>query len=108
LTDEESLQGNTTVSIETTESETEKFVGYVREHPDKFLEVIRRLKPADQDMLLAYYMIGSKQNSLARLFSNFAGSGNGAGTRCTRITRSSSKMDCNRASICLLMVSPCL
>jgi DNA-directed RNA polymerase specialized sigma24 family protein len=69
LTEEEALEGATTISLETQEEliEDDIYVYVVNNFRD-FLLKLRALKPEQQEMLLAYYVLGTKQESLAAFY----------------------------------------
>lgn len=64
-----SLEGTQLISIESeaNSQEQDTFV-YVTENFAKFLELIRLLKPRDQELLLAYYSLRKTQTQLAPIF----------------------------------------
>lgn len=66
LTEEEALEGNTTISQETVKDQQElKILAYLQENFESFLRVLRYLKKEDQEMLLSYYLLSKTQNTLA-------------------------------------------
>ena len=68
LSEEDSLEGQTTISIETC-GELEKVdkytYTYIQENFAHFLKYLRFLKKEDQELLLSYYILGKTQNTLA-------------------------------------------
>lgn len=69
LTDEESLAGETLLSFETG-AESMDFFSYVHGNFSHFLAEVRKLKPREQDYLLAYYLLAKTQTSLADIHQN--------------------------------------
>jgi hypothetical protein len=68
LTEEEQLEGTTTISLET-QGETEQGIWtYIHENFADFLRIIRLLSREDQEYLLAYYVLGKSQDSLAAVY----------------------------------------
>lgn len=67
LTEEEALEGATTISLETQEALTqeEDVFTYVMENFSEFLKMLRFLKKEDQELLLSYYLLSKTQNTLA-------------------------------------------
>jgi hypothetical protein len=66
LTEEEQLEGTTTISLETQADMTEEDVlTYIMENFAEFLKFLRYLKKEDQELLLSYYLLSKTQNTLA-------------------------------------------
>lgn len=66
LSDEEALEGNTTLSLETCGDLAEDHIlTFVEENFDKFLKTLRYLRKEDQELLLSYYLLSKTQNTLA-------------------------------------------
>jgi hypothetical protein len=66
LTEEEALAGNVTISLETQSDELDNdLFTSISEHPSLFFHSLRALDKRDQEILLAYYLIGSNQTTLA-------------------------------------------
>jgi len=70
LTEEESLAGQTLISIETTDNVEWGILVYIQDHLPSFLACLRHLAPKDQEILLAYYFCGASQSLLAQIFSS--------------------------------------
>ena len=66
LSEDQSLEGITTISLETQAdlSENDIFT-YVEENFTEFLRIIRYLSKEDQELLLSYYLLSKTQNTLA-------------------------------------------
>ena len=59
LTDEEALEGATTISLETqADLQEDDVFTYIQENFVNFLKMLRYLSQEDQDMLLSYYLLG--------------------------------------------------
>jgi hypothetical protein len=68
LTDEEALEGTTTISLETCgDLAEEDILTYVQENFADFLKTLRFLKREDQELLLSYYLLSKTQNTLAAI-----------------------------------------
>jgi hypothetical protein len=66
LSEEESLEGTTTISLETqTDLSEDDILTYVEENFTEFLRIIRYLSKEDQELLLSYYLLSKTQNTLA-------------------------------------------
>jgi hypothetical protein len=66
LTEEEQLEGNTTISLETCPDMTEEdILTYISENFSDFLKILRFLSKEDQELLLSYYVLSKTQNTLA-------------------------------------------
>lgn len=66
LTEDEQLEGATTISLETQADMAEDDVlSYVQENFAEFLKKVRYLKKEDQELLLSYYLLAKTQNTLA-------------------------------------------
>jgi hypothetical protein len=66
LTDEEALEGATTISLETCgDLQEDDILTYVQENFADFLTTLRFLKKEDQELLLSYYILSKTQNTLA-------------------------------------------
>ena len=66
LTEEEQLEGCTTISLETQQDLSEEdILTYVLENFSEFLKMLRFLKKEDQELLLSYYLLSKTQNTLA-------------------------------------------
>jgi hypothetical protein len=66
LTDEESLEGQITISQETCgDLQEENILTYIQDNFSTFLKTLRFLKKEDQEMLLSYYLLSKTQNTLA-------------------------------------------
>ena len=67
LTEEEQLEGTTTISLETDpdlNGEQDIFT-YVQDNFAEFIKTLRYLKNEDQELLLSYYLLKKTQNTLA-------------------------------------------
>lgn len=68
ISEEESLAGTAMLSQETQPEDSEyKFANYVEDSFADFLTLLRKLPRREQDLLLAYYCLGIKQENLARI-----------------------------------------
>jgi hypothetical protein len=66
LSDEDALAGNTTLSLETQGDLAEDDIfTFINENFGAFLKSLRYLRKDDQELLLAYYLLGKAQNTLA-------------------------------------------
>lgn len=66
LTEDEQLEGATTISLETqSDMAEEDILTYVQENFAEFLTTLRYLKKEDQELLLSYYLLSKTQNTLA-------------------------------------------
>lgn len=66
LSEEDQLEGTTTISLETQQDMTEEdILTYVQENFSQFLKTLRFLKKEDQELLLSYYLLSKTQNTLA-------------------------------------------
>lgn len=66
LTEEEQLEGATTISLETQSDLAEDdILTFVQENFPEFLKFLRYLKKEDQELLLSYYLLSKTQNTLA-------------------------------------------
>jgi hypothetical protein len=67
LSEEEALEGATTISLETCGDLTqeEDVFSYIQDHFAEFLKTLRYLKKEDQELLLSYYLLSKTQNTLA-------------------------------------------
>ncbi len=67
LSDEEALEGNTLLSMESDPKmkEDQKILAYIQENFPMFLKMLRLLKKEDQELLLSYYLLAKTQNTLA-------------------------------------------
>ncbi len=66
LTEEDSLEGQTTISLETCpDMQEEDVLVYIQEHFPNFLKLLRYLSKEDQELLLSYYILSKTQNTLA-------------------------------------------
>lgn len=66
LCDEDSLEGNITVSAETqTDLAKDNFLTCVQENFSDFIRMLRFLTKEDQELLLSYYLLSKTQNTLA-------------------------------------------
>jgi hypothetical protein len=66
LTQEEQLEGNTTISFETQSDLTdEDLLTCIQENFSDFLRLLRYLTREDQELLLSYYLLSKTQNTLA-------------------------------------------
>jgi hypothetical protein len=66
LTEEEQLEGTTTISLETQGDLAEDdILTFVSENFSEFLKFLRYLKKEDQELLLSYYLLSKTQNTLA-------------------------------------------
>jgi hypothetical protein len=66
LTEEEQLEGTTTISLETQGDLAEEDIcTYIQENFPEFLKTLRYLKKEDQELLLSYYVLSKTQNTLA-------------------------------------------
>ena len=69
LTEEESLEGGTTISLETqSDLQEDDVFTYIQENFPNFLKMLKYLSQEDQDMLLSYYLLGKTQTTLATIF----------------------------------------
>ena len=69
LTDEEALEGATTISLETQQDlQEDDIFTYIQENFTGFLKMLKYLSQEDQDMLLSYYLLGKTQTTLAAIF----------------------------------------
>jgi len=68
LTEDEALQGNTTLSVETVSAAREDAATVIRENLPAYLPSIRKLSETDQDILLAYFLSSKTQTHLSSLF----------------------------------------
>lgn len=68
LTEEEQLEGATTISLETCgDLQEDDILTYVLENFQEFLRTLRYLKKEDQELLLSYYLLSKTQNTLATI-----------------------------------------
>jgi DNA-directed RNA polymerase specialized sigma subunit len=67
LTDEEALEGNTTLSLETLDIGEEDTFQFIQQNFGLFLKAIRCLKSEDQERLLSYYLLSKTQTTLAKI-----------------------------------------
>jgi hypothetical protein len=68
LDPEESLEGNTLVSLESqSELAEEDILTYIQENFAGFIRILRSLKKEDQELLLSYYLLSKTQNTLATI-----------------------------------------
>lgn len=68
LSDQDSLEGHTTVSLETQADLAEDdLLTCIQESFDSFLKMLRSLNKEDQELLLSYYLLSKTQNTLARI-----------------------------------------
>jgi hypothetical protein len=66
LSEEEQLEGTTTISLETQgDMQEEDILTYVQENFAEFIKTLRYLKKEDQELLLSYYLLSKTQNTLA-------------------------------------------
>jgi hypothetical protein len=66
LTEDQSLEGATTISLETQlDLSEDDILTYVEDNFTEFLRVIRYLSNEDQELLLSYYLLSKTQNTLA-------------------------------------------
>lgn len=66
LSEDDQLEGTTTISLETCADMTEEdILTYVIENFSEFLKTLRFLKKEDQELLLSYYLLSKTQNTLA-------------------------------------------
>jgi hypothetical protein len=66
LTEDEQLEGCTTISLETCSDLAEEDVlTYIQDNISDFLKTLRFLKREDQELLLSYYLLSKTQNTLA-------------------------------------------
>lgn len=66
LTEEEQLEGSTTISLETcSDLAEEDILTYIQDNFADFLKRLRFLKREDQELLLSYYILSKPQNALA-------------------------------------------
>jgi hypothetical protein len=67
LSEEDQLEGTTTISLETCEDlqQEEDVLTYIQDHLAEFLKTLRYLKKEDQELLLSYYLLSKTQNTLA-------------------------------------------
>ena len=66
LSEDQSLEGTTTISLETQSDLSEDdILTYVEENFTEFLRNIRYLSKEDQELLLSYYLLSKTQNTLA-------------------------------------------
>ena len=66
LTEEEQLEGSTTISLETCgDLQEDDILTFVLENFPEFLKMLRFLKKEDQELLLSYYLLSKTQNTLA-------------------------------------------
>jgi hypothetical protein len=66
LDEDEVLEGQTTISLETCPDMTEEdILTYVQEQFPDFLKILRFLSKEDQELLLSYYILSKTQNTLA-------------------------------------------
>jgi hypothetical protein len=69
LSEEDSLAGSTTLSIETcNEFSEDNIEDFIESHVSSFLTYIRFLPKNEQDLLLDYYLLGRTQNGLALIY----------------------------------------
>ena len=69
LTEEEALEGATTISLETqSDLQEDDIFTYIQENFTSFLKMLCYLSQEDQDMLLSYYLLGKTQTTLATIF----------------------------------------
>ena len=69
LTEEDALEGATTISLETqADLQEDDVFTYIQENFVNFLKMLRYLSQEDQDMLLSYYLLGKTQTTLAAIF----------------------------------------
>ena len=68
LSEEEQLSGDVLVSVETQENEApdSRFYSWIQTNFADFLKFIRYLRKEDQELLLAYYLLGKPQAQLAK------------------------------------------
>lgn len=68
LDEEESLEGNTLISLESqADMAEEDILTYIQENFAGFLRILRSLKKEDQELLLSYYLLSKTQNTLATI-----------------------------------------
>ena len=68
LSVEESLEGQTLLSLETTEgSGDERVQDFLQADPEAFFRYLRRLRRGDQDLMLAYYFLFKTQTQLGNV-----------------------------------------
>lgn len=66
LTEDEQLEGSTTISLETCgDLAEEDILSFIENNFDQFLKTLRYLKREDQELLLSYYLLSKTQNTLA-------------------------------------------
>ena len=66
LTEDEALEGCTTISLETcADLAEEDILSFINENFAQFLKTLRYLKREDQELLLSYYCLSKTQNTLA-------------------------------------------
>ena len=66
LTEEEQLEGITTISLETcSDLAEEDILSFIYDNFAQFLKTLRFLKEEDQELLLSYYILSKTQNTLA-------------------------------------------
>jgi hypothetical protein len=66
LTEDEALEGCTTISLETcADLAEEDILSFINENFSQFLKTLRYLKKEDQELLLSYYTLSKTQNTLA-------------------------------------------
>jgi hypothetical protein len=71
LTEEQQLEGATTISMETTGDVTEESLrSYLEENFAQFLRHVRFLKPQDQELVLSYYILSKPQTLLGPLIAS--------------------------------------
>lgn len=70
LSEEEGLAGNTLVSAETDQDviPEEEFGSWIHSNFETFIKFLRYLRPADQELLLSYYLLGKSQTQLGKIF----------------------------------------
>ena len=66
LSEAEQLAGSTLLSLETTGDPLVGIYSYARDHFREFITLVRRLKPMDQELLLAYFCCEKSQSSLEK------------------------------------------
>lgn len=66
LTDEEALEGTTTISLETqADMSEEDITTYVEQNLAGFIKLLRYLSKEDQELLFSYYLLAKTQTTLA-------------------------------------------
>lgn len=65
LSEEEQLEGTTTISLETQAALTEQdILVYIQNNFTEFLRILRYLKKEDQELLVSYYILSKTQTQL--------------------------------------------